>query len=278
MKTKFTALILLLCVMMSISGCKYTKDEETNTASPDSPTYSQSSEAKKYTEEEITKINNENKYPKVYIKNISEEFNSTSFNSSSPIEYYNVVIKDVNVVDNVTGLEENDFLDFDEDVKVCLDDNNKFRPYDRISYTVINGGLDIEKVDERKGVQPELVLIDFVLTNTSDKEVEATITPGLNFMKYSDFDSEFVQEKNEHIQYESTDGKYFFSDGPVYFPQSQYKTENEITRGKKFFVYDFEPNERLECTLGFIIDKDLEDDMYLSFIGDGQFDTLVKVF
>lgn len=269
MKAKFTALILLLCVIIAISGCKYTKDEEINNASPDSPVSSQSYEVKKYTEEEITKIHNENKYPKVYIKNINEEFNAYS---------YSVAIKDVKVVDSVNDLDKNDFLDFNEDIKVCLDDNNKFKTYDRISYTVINGGLDIKQVGKTNNAQPELVLIDFVLTNTSDKEVELTVTPGLNFMKYSDFDSEFVQEKDEHIQYESADGKYFFSDGPIYFPQSQHKIENEITRGKKFFVYDFEPNERLECTLGFIIDKDLEDDMYLSFIGDGQFDPLVKVF
>ncbi|MGN0497450.1 MAG: hypothetical protein ACI4F6_00045 [Acutalibacteraceae bacterium] len=265
MKTKILIVVILICMVIACSGCQYNKEE--NISNNESGL--QNNDVKTYTEEEINKMFGENKYPKAYIKDTNEEVNVGDFRVS---------IKDIKVIEKVSELDEKNFLDFSEDIKNRISSDNKIKTYNRISYMPINGGLDIKTVGETNDVQPELLLVDFVWKNTSDKNMQFTVTPALCLYKYSDIDDEFVGEVEGHIQYKSSDGKHYLSEGPVYFPQSQYKdSDNEITRAKKFFVYDFKPNEELECTLGFIIDKDLEDDVYLSFIG-GQLDTLVKIF
>ncbi|MGN0005381.1 MAG: hypothetical protein ACI37Z_05365 [Candidatus Gastranaerophilaceae bacterium] len=265
MKTKILIIISLVCIVLVCGGCRYTREENISNNESDL----QNNDVKSYTEEEINKMVEENKYPKSYIKDTDDVINVSDIK---------VFVKDIKVTENVSELDEKDFLDFSGDIKNRISSDNKFKTYSRISYMPINGGLDIKTIGVTNDVQPELLLVDFVWKNTTDKKVQFTVTPGLCYFKYSEIDEEFVGEAEGHIQYKSSDGKHYLSEGPVYFPQSQYKdSDNEITRAKKFFVYDFRPNEELECTLGFIIDKDLEDDVYLSLIG-GQLDTLVKIF
>ena len=181
------------------------------------------------------------------------------------------------VLSSNNDLDEKDFLDFDM-INDWVDADGKFKVYNRVSYKPINGYLDIEIVGEDKNIQPEFLLVDLVLTNTSDSKITTTITPGCDVFLFEDIDEEFIGEPDGHIQYKNADGKKYPSEGPSYFTKSQYRdSDNEITRGKKFFTYEFEPNEVLECTVGFIIDKDMEEYIYLSFLGE-QFDTLVKVF
>lgn len=268
MKSKILIVFILVFTLIACSSCQYTKDENTDNTDASS----QNSDVKYYTQEELNKMYEENKYPKAYIKDIDDE---AYFN------VFNVTIKNIRVTQDVSGLEENDFLDFDEDIKARITSDNKFKTYERTNYMVINGGLDIEEAGKTRDVQQELLLIDFVWTNTEDKKVESTLTPTVEFFKFTDFDEEFVIEADGHIQYESEDRSFDMSEGPAYFPQSQYKnSDNEVTRAKKFCVYDFEPHESLECTLGFVIDKDLEDDAYLALMGgkSGNLDTLVKIF
>ena len=265
--------MVMLCIIFTSSSCKYTKGEEVNISTDE--TYVENS--KEYFDDEVEEIYKEGKYPSEYIKSLGETFQTKYFNGGKANTNFNITVKNARVLDNVNGLDKNDFLDFDEDVQVCLSKSGKFKTYNRKEYTVINGGLDIEVLGEEEA-QSEIVLVDVEYENSSEYECEITITPALRFEKYKKFDDEFVKRVGEVVQYESVDGKYFFSDGPIYFPQSQYKnSNNQITRAKKFFVYKFKEHETLNCTLGFVIDKDLEDDMYLSFI-KGQFDELVKVF
>ena len=253
-KKSFLAVFTL--VIMLITGCQYTKTE------------SQIAVTKSYSEEEIQTMLRENKYPKEYLKSVNDTINTGDFT---------IHIKSVTTTKSITGLDENDFLDFDQDIRNRISSNNEFNTYDRSSYTPINGGLETKNLEEKIDAQPELLLIDFSWINNSKETVMYTITPGLCFCKYVSLDDEFVGEQT-HIQYRGSNGERYLHEGPIYFSQSQYKnSDNQITRVKKFFVYDFKPNEELNCTLGYIIDKDLENDVYLAFLG-GQLDTLVKVF
>lgn len=255
---KIIVLLLFVCMLFSMAGCEYTKDDNVdNTQS-----------VKIYTDEEKKEILSNNKYPKAFVKDASETFEHPN---------YMVSVKNIRVLDSINGLDEKDFLDFDM-INNWVDADGKFKVYNRVSYKPINGYLDIEIVGEDKNIQPEFLLVDLVLTNTSDSKVTTTITPGYDVYLFEDIDEEFIGEPDGHIQYKNADGKKYPSEGPSYFTKSQYRdSDNEVTRGKKFFTYEFEPNEVLECTVGFIIDKDMEEYIYLSFLGE-QFDTLVKVF
>lgn len=269
MRTKIILAYLLMLTVL-LCGCEYTKETDNgNFASPDEIELT-----KQISEEDAEEILRDCKYPKAYIKKLGD-----SFYVPTALE---AVIKDVKVLNSVEGLDENDFSQFNEEIKPCLNSDKTLKKYDRRKYESINGGLETKTLGVDKNIQLEFLLVDLEITNNGKEEIGYfSVTPQLSYAKYKEFDEQLLIDENGGVYYENADDEMrsIPSSEPVYFPQSQNKNNsNWVTRAKKFFVYNLKPNETLKCTVGYVIDSELKDGLYASFVTGGKFSTQVKLF
>lgn len=243
------AIFLVCCV-----GCQYTNPSGNSTG--DGYSFH---EYKRYSSEEVTKINKASMYPKEYIKSIGESFET---------KYFIATVNEVKVLNNVNGLDPNDFWNYEGEILPHVDENGDFIPHDVKGEVTIYGGLETKVVRTINNAHPCLVIVDFTLTNATDEEKFFTVTPATGTAQYTDYDDEFYIQEEGGISYWSVD-----SDDRVmlmevmYFPMSLYKNEeNAITRSKKFCHYYLEAGETKTFSVGYIHYEELMDETYLSFL------------
>lgn len=252
--------ILTLCALFS--GCTYSNSETNdNKNSVSQPT---TIARKSYTEEEFVSLYKHNKFPKSYLMKIGDGnyFSFQHYDDNNNINIVTATFKKATKYTNISKLDKKNFSNYAEDIAPYVDKKGNLKTYKRTTKKIINGGLDEKLISVNNKAQRELVIVDVELKNKSNIKVDSTLTLQLSFNRYKSLDDEFVTD--ELYNYEFTDEKdnLAFSDSNIYFDKSNLKNvKNPTKRTMSFDNYTFKPNEKLECKIGFLIDKDLEDAM-----------------
>lgn len=255
--------ILTLCALFS--GCTYSNSETNdNKNSISQPT---TIARKSYTEEEFVSFSEHNKFPKSYLMKIGDGnyFSFQHYDDNNNINIVTATFKKATKYTNISKLDKKNFSNYAEDIAPYVDKKGNLKTYKRTTKKIINGGLDEKLISVNNKAQRELVIIDVELKNKSNIKVDSTLTLQLAFNRYKSLDDEFVTD--ELYNYEFTDEKdnLAFGDSNIYFDKSNLKNvKNPTKRIMSFDNYTFKPNEKLECKIGFLIDKDLEDAMIIS--------------
>lgn len=255
--------ILTLCALFS--GCTYSNSETNgNKNSVPQPT---TIARKSYTEEEFVSLYKHNKFPKSYLMKIGDGnyFSFQHYDDNNNINIVTATFKKATKYTNISKLDKKNFSNYAEDIAPYVDKKGNLKTYKRTTKKIINGGLDEKLISVNNKAQRELVIVDVELKNKSNIKVDSTLTLQLAFNRYKSLDDEFVTD--ELYNYEFTDEKdnLAFGDSNIYFDKSNLKNvKNPTKRTMSFDNYTFKPNEKLECKIGFLIDKDLEDAMIIS--------------
>ena len=255
--------ILTLCALFS--GCTYSNSETNdNKNSVSQPT---TIARKSYTEEEFVSLYKHNKFPKSYLMKIGDGnyFSFQHYDDNNNINIVTATFKKATKYTNISKLDKKNFSNYAEDIAPYVDKKGNLKTYKRTTKKIINGGLDEKLISVNNKAQRELVILDVELKNKSNIKVDSTLTLQLAFNRYKSLDDEFVTD--ELYNYEFTDEKdnLAFGDSNIYFDKSNLKNvKNPTKRTMSFDSYTFKPNEKLECKIGFLIDKDLEDAMIIS--------------
>lgn len=255
--------ILTLCALFS--GCTYSNSEvNENKNSVSQPT---TIARKSYTEEEFVSFSEHNKFPKSYLMKIGDGnyFSFQHYDDNNNINIVTATFKKATKYTNISKLDKKNFSNYAEDIAPYVDKKGNLKTYKRTTKKIINGGLDEKLISVNNKAQRELVIVDVELKNKSNIKVNSTLTLQLAFNRYKSLDDEFVTD--ELYNYEFTDEKdnLAFGDSNIYFDKSNLKNvKNPTKRTMNFDNYTFKPNEKLECKIGFLIDKDLEDAMIIS--------------
>ena len=255
--------ILTLCALFS--GCTYSNSETNdNKNSVSQPT---TIARKSYTEEEFVSFSDHNKFPKSYLMKIGDGnyFSFQHYDDNNNINIVTATFKKATKYTNISKLDKKNFSNYAEDIAPYVDKKGNLKTYKRTTKKIINGGLDEKLISVNNKAQRELVIVDVELKNKSNIKVDSTVTLQLAFNRYKSLDDEFVTD--ELYNYEFTDEKdnLAFGDSNIYFDKSNLKNvKNPTKRIMSFDNYTFKPNEKLECKIGFLIDKDLEDAMIIS--------------
>lgn len=257
------SVILTLCALFS--GCTYSNSETNdNKNSVSQPT---TIARKSYTEEEFVSLYKHNKFPKSYLMKIGDGnyFSFQHYDDNNNINIVTATFKKATKYTNISKLDKKNFSNYAEDIAPYVDKKGNLKTYKRTTKKIINGGLDEKLISVNNKAQRELVIVDVELKNKSNIKVDSTVTLQLAFNRYKSLDDEFVTD--ELYNYEFTDEKdnLAFGDSNIYFDKSNLKNvKNPTKRTMSFDNYTFKPNEKLECKIGFLIDKDLEDAMIIS--------------
>lgn len=261
--------LLLITVILTLSalfsGCTYSNSEvNENKNSVSQPS---TLARKTYTDDELLSLYNHNKFPKSYLMKIGDGnyFSFQHYDDNNNINIVTATFKKATKYTNISKLDKKNFSNYAEDIAPYVDKKGNLKTYKRTTKKIINGGLDEKLISVNNKAQRELVIVDVELKNKSNIKVDSTLTLQLAFNRYKSLDDEFVTD--ELYNYEFTDEKdnLAFGDSNIYFDKSNLKNvKNPTKRTMSFDNYTFKPNEKLECKIGFLIDKDLEDAMIIS--------------
>lgn len=255
--------ILTLCALFS--GCTYSNSETND--NKNSVSQPSTLARKTYTDDELLSLYNHNKFPKSYLMKIGDGnyFSFQHYDDNNNINIVTATFKKATKYTNISKLDKKNFSNYAEDIAPYVDKKGNLKTYKRTTKKIINGGLDEKLISVNNKAQRELVIVDVELKNKSNIKVDSTLTLQLAFNRYKSLDDEFVTD--ELYNYEFTDEKdnLAFGDSNIYFDKSNLKNvKNPTKRTMSFDSYTFKPNEKLECKIGFLIDKDLEDAMIIS--------------
>lgn len=252
--------ILTLCALFS--GCTYSNSETNdNKNSVSQPT---TIARKSYTEEEFVSFSDHNKFPKSYLMKIGDGnyFSFQHYDDNNNINIVTATFKKATKYTNISKLDKKNFSNYAEDIAPYVDKKGNLKTYKRTTKKIINGGLDEKLISVNNKAQRELVIVDVELKNKSNIKVDSTLTLQLTFNRYKSLDDEFVTDELYNYQFTDEKDNLAFGDSNIYFDKSNLKNvKNPTKRTMSFYNYTFKPNEKLECKIGFLIDKDLEDAM-----------------
>lgn len=255
--------ILTLCALFS--GCTYSNSETNdNKNSISQPT---TIARKSYTEEEFVSFSEHNKFPKSYLMKIGDGnyFSFQHYDDNNNINIVTATFKKATKYTNISKLDKKNFSNYAEDIAPYVDKKGNLKTYKRTTKKIINGGLDEKLISVNNKAQRELVIVDVELKNKSNIKVDSTLTLQLAFNRYKSLDDEFVTDELYNYQFTDEKDNLAFGDSNIYFDKSNLKNvKNPTKRTMSFDSYTFKPNEKLECKIGFLIDKDLEDAMIIS--------------
>lgn len=257
------SVILTLCALFS--GCTYSNSETNgNKNSVPQPT---TIARKSYTEEEFVSLYKHNKFPKSYLMKIGDGnyFSFQHYDDNNNINIVTATFKKATKYTNISKLDKKNFSNYAEDIAPYVDKKGNLKTYKRTTKKIINGGLDEKLISVNNKAQRELVIVDVELKNKSNIKVDSTLTLQLAFNRYKSLDDEFVTDELYNYQFTDEKDNLAFGDSNIYFDKSNLKNvKNPTKRTMSFDNYTFKPNEKLECKIGFLIDKDLEDAMIIS--------------
>lgn len=255
--------ILTLCALFS--GCTYSNSETND--NKNSVSQPSTLARKTYTDDELVSLYNHNKFPKSYLMKIGDGnyFSFQHYDDNNNINIVTATFKKATKYTNISKLDKKNFSNYAEDIAPYVDKKGNLKTYKRTTKKIINGGLDEKLISVNNKAQRELVIVDVELKNKSNIKVDSTLTLQLTFNRYKSLDDEFVTDELYNYQFTDEKDNLAFGDSNIYFDKSNLKNvKNPTKRTMSFYNYTFKPNEKLECKIGFLIDKDLEDAMIIS--------------
>lgn len=260
--------LLLITVILTLSalfsGCTYSNSEvNENKNSVSQPS---TLARKTYTDDELLSLYNHNKFPKSYLMKIGDGnyFSFQHYDDNNNINIVTATFKKATKYTNISKLDKKNFSNYAEDIAPYVDKKGNLKTYKRTTKKIINGGLDEKLISVNNKAQRELVIVDVELKNKSNIKVDSTLTLQLAFNRYKSLDDEFVTDELYNYQFTDEKDNLAFGDSNIYFDKSNLKNvKNPTKRTMSFDNYTFKPNEKLECKIGFLIDKDLEDAMII---------------
>lgn len=257
------SVILTLCALFS--GCTYSNSETND--NKNSVSQPSTLARKTYTDDELLSLYNHNKFPKSYLMKIGDGnyFSFQHYDDNNNINIVTATFKKATKYTNISKLDKKNFSNYAEDIAPYVDKKGNLKTYKRTTKKIINGGLDEKLISVNNKAQRELVIVDVELKNKSNIKVDSTLTLQLTFNRYKSLDDEFVTDELYNYQFTDEKDNLAFGDSNIYFDKSNLKNvKNPTKRTMSFDNYTFKPNEKLECKIGFLIDKDLEDAMIIS--------------
>lgn len=260
--------LLLITVILTLSalfsGCTYSNSEvNENKNSVSQPS---TLARKTYTDDELLSLYNHNKFPKSYLMKIGDGnyFSFQHYDDNNNINIVTATFKKATKYTNISKLDKKNFSNYAEDIAPYVEKKGNLKTYKRTTKKIINGGLDEKLISVNNKAQRELVIVDVELKNKSNIKVDSTLTLQLAFNRYKSLDDEFVTDELYNYQFTDEKDNLAFGDSNIYFDKSNLKNvKNPTKRTMSFDNYTFKPNEKLECKIGFLIDKDLEDAMII---------------
>ena len=256
------SVILTLCALFS--GCTYSNSETND--NKNSVSQPSTLARKTYTDDELLSLYKHNKFPKSYLMKIGDGnyFSFQHYDDNNNINIVTATFKKATKYTNISKLDKKNFSNYAEDIAPYVDKKGNLKTYKRTTKKIINGGLDEKLISVNNKAQRELVIVDVELKNKSNIKVDSTLTLQLTFNRYKSLDDEFVTDELYNYQFTDEKDNLAFGDSNIYFDKSNLKNvKNPTKRTMSFDNYTFKPNEKLECKIGFLIDKDLEDAMII---------------
>lgn len=166
------------------------------------------------------------------VRKIGEAFDVTAYNRDIDGNDYTLCIKNIEIRDNINGLDVDSF-GATADLEKMIDDNGYFKEYERKTYDYGDGVNSVATIKKTETVGRRIVLVDIEVANNENIANEfyidasvCSISGTLEANKYNNFEAAYISGQN---------GK---SSG--------------------FYHIPFDAGEKKTVTYGFIIDDDAD--------------------
>ena len=175
------------------------------------------------------------------VRQLGEEFDIVAYNGDIDGNDYTLTVKNIDVRDNINGLDYSAFR-LSEKLSDYIDENGKFKSYERKKYDYGDGENSIATLKENKIVSRKIVLIDIEVKNNEDSSNQFYIDAGVCT----------VSGKSD-------------VNGVNLFEASYISGQKGGTGG--YFKIPFDAGESKTVTYGFIIDADADENDLMFIIG-----------
>lgn len=198
----------------------------------------------------------------------------TIYSIGQPIDTYefsgSITINQIEVLDNINGLDENNFyIPGIDNLSAITDENGNITPYERYTYSYGDGTNSLNKIEKTENINRKLVYLTVTVTNNTAKN---------QIFNIYDITLNWLKENGGKL-----DNAYSIDET---LPQTTLSTEinyidNNMTDslGIKSGYYQLEINANSSETvhLGYFVDDDTLDELYITIYADGENYSCVKV-
>ncbi|MEE1055792.1 MAG: hypothetical protein UH239_00900 [Acutalibacteraceae bacterium] len=182
-------------------------------------------------------------------------------------DYFNghITIDKIEVRDNIEGLDENNFyIPAFNSIRDITDENGNITPYERYTYVCGDGETDLDKIEKVDYINRKLVYVTTTVSNdTSEPQI----------LNINEIMIEWLKEKEGKL-----DSAYLCDES---LPETTLSTEinyidnNESdSMGMKsgYYQLKIDANSRETIHLGYFVDEDTLDELYITIDADGELD------
>ena len=198
-----------------------------------------------------------------YFSSNSEKYQVVSKNTSIDCFGFsgNISCSSVNILDNLSGLNQDCFylFEYDNDLSQIADENGNIKPYEKKIFKDGDGVNSIGSLEEINITNRKFVKAEVTVTNTINEEQEFGInTIKLNALK-KDSNGNLIYKEDNSL---STETHYI---------------ESNINR-ESYYSILIPANSSETITVGFFVDEDTLDDLYLTLNGRSYYDLSDDVY
>lgn len=173
----------------------------------------------------------------------------------------NISCNSINILDNISGLNQDCFylFEYDNDLSQIVDENGNIKPYEKKFFKDGDGINSIGSLEEINIINGKFVKAEVTVTNTTNEEQEFGInTIKLNALEKDSKGNMIYKEENSL----STETHYI---------------ESNINR-EDYYIISIPANSSETITVGFFVDEDVLDDLYLTLNGRSYYDLSDDVY
>lgn len=198
-----------------------------------------------------------------YFSSNSEKYQVVSKNTSIDCFGFsgNISCSSVNILDNLSGFNQDCFylFEYDNDLSQIADENGNIKPYEKKIFKDGDGVNSIGSLEEINITNRKFVKAEVTVTNTINEEQEFGInTIKLNALK-KDSNGNLIYKEDNSL---STETHYI---------------ESNINR-ESYYSILIPANSSETITVGFFVDEDTLDDLYLTLNGRSYYDLSDDVY
>ncbi len=184
---------------------------------------------------------------------------------------YQITVKQAETLDNIQSLQADCFTDNGDNLPAgSVDSDGNLLSYDR---AVIQAGNGTDSVNTQTGTTPikrKFLYVTLEITNPSDND-SADNETCVNFdltIPGENPDGYYTNELLDNPTYKD------IINYPVYFDASVCSDNSD----SHYFFASLKKGQTITCHLGYVVDEDLPDQLYLSTSFDGQIGQFVSLF
>lgn len=173
----------------------------------------------------------------------------------------NISCNSINILDNISGLNQDCFylFEYDNDLSQIVDENGNIKPYEKKFFKDGDGINSIGSLEEINIINGKFVKAEVTVTNTTNEEQEFGInTIKLNALEKDSKGNMIYKEENSL----STETHYI---------------ESNINR-EDYYSILIPANSSETITVGFFVNEDVLDDLYLTLNGRSYYNSSDGVY